>query len=119
MYIQLNGTTIPNPVQWKETRQTISSVNQTEGGKDVVDYTRRDKIKVAAKFKCTSDWASFFFNCKDADVSVTRYEMAADDYVTKTMRMDNFVANMVKKSYKIDDTVSHGLWEITFDLIEY
>lgn len=116
--IKIDGTAIPWPTKWEEESNVVETENQTEGGKDVVDTTRYDKLSVKATFKSTATWAKFFKQKSKANsVTLKRYDVLAEGYEERTMRIRGFKAVLVKGSQRVG--ASNGIWNITFDLIEF
>lgn len=116
--IKIDGTPIPWPTKWEEDSDVIENINETEGGKDVVDTSRYDKLSVKVTIKCTDQWAKFFKQkSKQDSVTLRRYDVLEEGYEDRTMRIRNFKGKLTKGSQKV--SVTNGVWEISFDMIEF
>lgn len=117
--VQINSTSIPVPTSWNETAEVVENVNTTEAGTDVVDVLRVDKLTVNAAFDVSSTWLGTFKGWANSTSALTVkiYDAVTDAYVTRYMRIRNFSANLVENSDNTSGTI--GLWNISFDLIEF
>ena len=117
--VQINSTNIPVPTSWNETAEVVENVNTTEAGTDVVDVLRVDKLTVSAAFDVSSTWLGTFKGWANSTSALTVkiYDAVTDAYVTRYMRIRNFSANLVENSDNTSGTI--GLWNISFDLIEF
>ena len=115
----INNVTIPVPIAWDETPEVVENVNTTEAGTDVVDVLRVDKLTVTASYDVSSAWLATFkgWNKSTSALTVKIYDADQNAYVTRYMRMRNFSQSLVKDSDRTKDTI--GLWNVTFDLIEF
>ena len=109
---------IPFPKRWEEQYDTIETVNQTEAGTDQVLVVRYGKLTVSAQFNCSSRWAAKFASYRDAGpLQVKGYDIKAQDYEVRTMRIRDFHSALVEDSKSTPGTT--GLYTITFSLEEY
>lgn len=117
--VQINSTDLPVPITWEETPNIVENSNTTEAGTDIVDIMRVDKLTVTASFDVSSAWLATFKGWANSTskLTVKIYDSVTDGYVTRYMRIRNFVSNLVKNSDKNSGT--KGLWNVTFDLIEF
>ena len=117
--IQINSTSLPVPTSWSENPEVVENVNTTEAGTDVVDVLRVDKLTVTASFDVSSVWLMTFKGWANATSALTVkiYDPATNAYVTRYMRMRNFSHSLVPNSDRTSGT--YGLWNLTFDLIEF
>ena len=117
--VQINSTSIPVPISWNETAEVVENVNTTEAGTDVVDILRTDKLSVNASFNVSSTWLATFKGWANSTSALTVkiYDAVTDAYITRYMRIRNFTNNLVENSDKTSGTI--GLWNVTFDLIEF
>lgn len=115
----INNVTIPVPIAWDETPEVVENVNTTEAGTDVVDVLRVDKLTVTASYDVSSVWLATFkgWSKSTSALTVKIYDADQNAYVTRYMRMRNFSQSLVKDSDRTKDTI--GLWNVTFDLIEF
>jgi len=117
--IKINNTPIPVPIEWSENSVIVENALTTEAGTDVIDVLRVDKLTVTASFDVSSSWLSTFkgWSNSTSALAVKIYDPVTDAYVERSMRMRNFINNLVKDSDRTSGTV--GLWNVTFDLIEF
>lgn len=116
---KINNTTIPVPISWNETPEVIENVMTTEAGRDISDVMRVDKLTVNASFNVSSAWLSTFKGWANSTSALTVqiYDAVSDAYVSRSMRIRNFNYSLVQNSDRTSGTI--GLWELTFDLIEF
>lgn len=117
--VTINSTAIPVPISWNETPGVVENVNTTEAGTDVIDVLRVDKLSVNASFNVSSAWLATFKGWANSTSALTVkiYDAVTDAYVTRYMRIRNFTNNLVENSDRTSGTI--GLWNLTFDLIEF
>ncbi len=121
--ILFDTTQILSPSQWDEKSEVIENVNQSEAGTDNVEVARYDKLTVSARFKVAESstagtWAKTFKEfSKKASFTLKRYDILAEAYEERTVRMRNFFASLDRKSDLLPNI--NGVWDISFDLIEF
>lgn len=121
--IMFDTTQILSPSQWDEKSDVIENVNQSEAGTDNVEVARYDKLTVSARFKVAESstagtWAKTFKEfSKKASFTLKRYDILAEAYEERTVRMRNFSASLDRKSDLLPNI--NGVWDISFDLIEF
>lgn len=117
--IKINNTPIPVPIEWSENSSVVENAMTTEAGTDVIDVLRVDKLTVTASFDVSSSWLATFKGWANSTsaLSVKIYDSVTNAYAERSMRMRNFINNLVKDSDRTSGTV--GLWNVTFDLIEF
>lgn len=117
--IKINNTPIPVPNVWDEIPEVIENAMTTEAGTDVTDVLRVDKLTVNASFDVSSTWLATFKGWANSMsvLKVKIYDPVTDAYVERDMRIRNFNNSLVRHSQRNSGTV--GLWNVTFDLIEY
>lgn len=115
----INNTPIPVPIAWNETSEVVENVNTTEAGTDVIDVLRVDKLTVNASFDVSSTWLATFkgWAKETSPLTVKIYDADQAGYVSRDMRIRNFYYSLVQHSDRTSGTV--GLWNVTFDLIEF
>ena len=115
----INGTTITIPAQsWSVSYDTVENTNTTEDGYDDIEVVRVGKVKISASYKCMATWAGTFKNMQNTQsFKVKYYDTYASGYVEKTVRMRNFKETLVKKSERL--SVTNGIYNISFDLLEF
>ena len=116
--IKINSTAIPFSGSMEEKYDTIESVNMSEAGTDIVQTERLGKLTLSIKYKILSPWVETFegwaFNNSYKNVSI--YDFTTGAYKDHQMRMRNYKKSLVKNSEKL--SVTTGIWEVSFDLIE-
>lgn len=114
-----NGTEVPFFPEIDNTPENVENVNQSEGGRDIIQRIRTDKLSSAVKMSVADKtWVSFFYGLFKGTSSVTfkQYNPLLDDYETRTVRITNFKYKKVKKSEKL--TAVMGVWEMSFNIEE-
>lgn len=117
---EINNVKLPNePTSWSVRRDVVENTGTTEAGTDVVDLMRVGKITITASYNVSSDWLVRFEGWADetSPLSVKLYDPATSAYITKDMRMRNFVSDYVNYSKNTSGTL--GLYVVSFDLIEF
>lgn len=116
---KINNTPIPVPIEWSENSSVVENAMTTEAGTDVIDVLRVDKLTVTASFDVSSAWLATFKGWANSTsaLAVKIYDPVTDAYVERSMRIRNFVSNLVQNSDNTSGTI--GLWNVTFDLIEF
>lgn len=117
--VQINNTDLPVAISWNETAEVVENANTTEAGTDIVDILRVDKLTVNASYDVSSTWLATFKGWANdtSKLTVKIYDSITNGYVTRYMRIRNFSYNLVQHSDKNNGTI--GLWNVTFDLIEF
>lgn len=112
-----DGVAMPFPNSWSENSEVVEEVVTSEAGTDIIQVVRYDKLKVSASYKVLSPQAKVFKEfSKQASIQVSIYDQIEEDYVVRTMRIRNFTANFISGSQVF--TVTKGVWDISFDLLE-
>lgn len=116
--IKFDSTTLFKPEKWDESYSTIENVRQTEAGTDSISVTRFNKLNVSCEFSCTDVWAKFFLEySKKLSFTLSIYDVETSAYVQKTVRMRNYKSGIEPNSEYV--TSSFGLYNVSFDLIEF
>lgn len=117
--VKINNTPIPVPIEWSENSEVVENAMTTEAGTDVVDVLRVDKLTVTASFDVSSAWLATFKGWANSTsaLAVKIYDPVTDAYVERSMRIRNFISNLVPNSDNTSGTI--GLYNLTFDLIEF
>ena len=118
MHIMFDDEVIFEPQSWDEESDVIENVNETEAGTEQIAVTRYDKLSVSCSFQCSSLWAKKFkqYSMKD-EIAVSLYDVVDEAYKVHAMRIRNFKMSLVEHSWKTLNT--HGLWNVSFSLIEF
>ena len=116
--VKFDDEPIIEPQSWEEDSEVIETVNETEAGTDQVSVTRYDKLSIACTFQCSHRWAKKFkeYSKKD-EISVNFYDILTETYVTRQMRIRDFKVSLVDNSWRTPNT--NGLWNVSFNLIEF
>lgn len=116
---KINNTPIPVPIEWSENSSVVENAMTTEAGTDVVDVLRVDKLTVTASFDVSSVWLATFKGWANSTSALTVdiYDPVTNAYKQRSMRIRNFVSNIVQNSDNTSGTI--GLYNLTFDLIEF
>ena len=114
-----NETTVPFFPEIDVKPQTIQNVNQSEGGRDIVQTIRTDKLSASVKMSVAGDkWVRFFYNLSLADsCTFKQYSPLLQGYSTRTVRIEGFSYKMHKHSE--DLTAVSGVWDISFTIEEF
>lgn len=117
--VKINNTPIPVPIEWSENSEVVENAMTTEAGTDVVDVLRVDKLTVTASFDVSSVWLATFKGWANSTSALTVdiYDPVTNAYKQRSMRIRNFVSNLVQNSDNTSGTI--GLYNLTFDLIEF
>lgn len=117
--MKFNLTEILFPNDMTRSPKEIENVFQTEMGYDEIIVTRKDKQSISMSFSCTSRWVKIFkqFYLLDS-FDFTSYDPILEREKTIVVRMTNYSERLVKNSWKVDTTVTQGLWEVSFTLEE-
>lgn len=116
--IYFDETEILRPVKWQRSFDVVENVKKTEGGTDVVEVIRNDKLSISAQFGVTGRWAKVFkaFSKKNS-IEVRMYDTESEQYETRTMRMRNYKESLKKNSELLTEV--NGVWDISFTLKEF
>lgn len=117
--VKINNTPIPVPIEWSENSSVVENAMTTEAGTDVIDVLRVDKLTVTASFDVSSSWLATFKGWANSTSALTVdiYDPVSNAYKQRSMRIRNFISNLVKDSDNTSGTI--GLYTISFDLIEF
>lgn len=117
--IYFDETEMPIPqTGWQETSNVVENTQMSEGGTDMVDVVRYDKLSISVTTSCFSDLAKTYkqFSKKDS-IQVKIYDIIDEAYKTHTMRMRSFSASRRKDTDNLSTT--NGIWDISFTLEEF
>lgn len=116
--IKINTTAIPFSGSMEEKYDTIESINISEAGTDIVQTERIGKLTLSIKYKILSSFIAtlegWAFDNTYKTVSI--FDFGTSTYKDRQMRMRNYTKSLVKNSQNL--TVTTGIWEVSFDLIE-
>lgn len=115
----MNGTAVPFFPEVENTPQKLETVNQSEGGRDIVQVIRDDKMSASFKINIAGvEWVKFFYQLYKMDAFVLKqYNPFAEGYDERTVRMEDFKYKAKKKSEAL--TAVTGVWEVSFTLEEF
>jgi hypothetical protein len=111
--------TIPFPIEFDDSYSDIESVNQSEGGKDIVQNFRHGKFSADVSFAVSDDvWVRNMAELYDMDsFTIYFYSPALQDYDERIVRMRNFKPKRKKGSERL--TAVNGVYEVSFTLEEF
>ncbi len=111
-------TEIIRPETWGVKNEAIKQEYQTEAGTDVIEWIRRRKLLVSAKFICNSTWAETFASYLDVGgFTLKLFNPMSGAYETHQVRMEGFSADLHEQSFDVNDTA--GIYDVSFNLKEY
>lgn len=115
----MNGTTVPFFPETDNEPLKLEAVTQSEGGRDIVQVIRDDKMSVSVKTEVAGvQWVKFFYGLHKMDAFVLKqYNPLIEAYDERTVRMEDFKYKAKKKSEKL--TAVTGVWEVSFKLEEF
>lgn len=114
-----NNTAVPFFPEIDCAPVNIENVNQSEGGRDIVQRVRTDKLSASVKMSVAGDeWDAFFYGLFKGTEAVTfkQYNSTLQDYETRDVRITNFKHKCVKHSEDLSAVV--GVWELSFNIEE-
>ena len=116
--VKINNTAIPFSGSMAEKYDTIESVNMSEAGTDIVQTERLGKLTLSISYKILSSWIPTFesWAFENTYKTVSIFDFGTGAYKNHQMRMRNYTKKLKKDSQ--DLTVTTGIWEVSFDLIE-
>lgn len=117
--IKFNDTALPFPTGWQQTFNKVQSSLQSEGGTDLIQSIRKNKLSVSAQFVVADDaLVKFFKQCDMLDsFTLSQYSPLTSTYEERTVRMENFSYSSRRKSEKL--TAVTGVWDVSFNLEEF
>ena len=113
-------TTVPFFPVLDNAPKNIENKNQSEGGRDIIQTIRKDKLFTSVSLSVADDaWVRFFYDLyKNYDsVVFKQYSPLLQGYDTRTVRIEDFRYKMVKKSEKLEAVA--GVWEMSFNIEEF
>lgn len=115
----MNGTTVPFMPALKNKPNIIQKVNQSEGGRDIVQNIRKDKMSVSVTLKLADfHWVQFFYQLYMMDSFVLKqFNPLVGGYDERTVRIDDFDYDNEKDSDKLTAVV--GVWNVNFTIEEF
>ena len=115
----MNGTTVPFMPALKNKPNIIQKVNQSEGGRDIVQNIRKDKMSVSVTLKLADfHWVQFFYQLYMMDSFVMKqFNPRVGGYDERTVRIDDFDYDNEKDSDKLTAVV--GVWNVNFKIEEF
>lgn len=118
--IMFGDTAVPFFPELDITPKNIENKHQSEGGRDIIQTIRKDKLSVGVNIKVAGDeWVRFFYDLYKNSDSVTykQYSPLLQGYDTRTIRIEDFSYKMAKHSE--DLTAVTGVWEMSFKIEEF
>lgn len=117
--IYFDDVKIPMPQSgWSESSNVVENTEMSEGGTDMLDIIRMDKLSIAVSTSCFSDVAKIYEQfSKKPNITVKFYDIMNETYQERLMRMRSFSKTYRKDTDKIEAT--NGIWDISFTLEEF
>lgn len=108
----------PRRTSWSRNFDNVTSENQTEDGHDDIEFIRIGKTTISTSFVCSDVWTSILAEfAHQPSINVRFYDVRTRAYVTLEMRITGFFVDEVQYSDRLPGT--NGLYEVSFDLVEY
>lgn len=117
--IKFDSTAVPFPTAWSQTKNKIETALQSEGGTDLIQSIRKDKLHIDAQFKVADDnWVKFFsqYDKKDS-FTLKQYSPELGDYEERTVRLEGFTYSHIRKSESLSGVTA--VWDVSFSLEEF
>ncbi len=114
--IRLDGELLPFPKGMDFSYEVVENVYKTEAGTDQTGITRPEKLTLSLTFDLTSAWVQRMRSLalrQSLDAVIDE----AGQEKERRVRIRNFKAGLVEDSRRTEGTA--GLWNVSFDLIEY
>lgn len=114
-----NGTAVPFFPEIDNAPTNVEKVNRSEGGRDIVQRTRTDKLSASVKMEVAGDeWDAFFYSLFKGTSAVVfkQYNSTLHGYETRDVRITNFKHKCIKHSEDLTSVV--GVWNISFNIEE-
>ena len=110
-FLSINGTAIPNPVDFDIDFEAIENVLTSEAGTDLVNVVRLNKRTFSGTWNLSSNWLGQFQSFANSRLVTLTY--LGVDY---SCRARGFSAKLVENSARTHGT--DGLWEVSLDFIQ-
>lgn len=114
-----NDTAMPFFPEIDNAPINVEKVNKSEGGRDIVQRTRTDKLSASVKMEVAGDdWDAFFYSLFKGTSAVVfkQYNSTLHGYETRDVRITNFKHKCKKHSEDLTSVV--GVWSISFNIEE-
>ncbi len=117
--LTINGVEIPFAKSDSASYDPIEQVNQSETGKDILQITRAEKVAKSFTTGLTSEWEPIFRNFQKSTepLVVQIYDIETHDYKTYQMRLRKLKVS--KRKYSEDLEFTDGIYDFSFDLIQF
>ena len=111
--------TIPFPIDFDDEYTDVESVNQSEGGRDIVQNFRHGKFSASVSFSVADEeWVKKMETLyNSSSFSVFFYSPLLENYDERICRMRGFKKKRRKASELLPEVV--GVWDISFTLEEF
>lgn len=117
--IIMNGTALPFFPEVENTLGIIENISQSEGGRDIVQVIRLDKMSASFSLVLANfTWVKFFYQLSLMDSFIFKqYSPLEEDYAERTVRLRGFTYKNRKHSDKLAAVT--GVWDVSFTLEEF
>lgn len=117
--IKFDNTPIPFPTAWTQVKNKVETSLTSEGGTDLIQGIRKDKLHVDCNLKVANDdWVKFFaeYDAKDS-FTLKQYNPLLAGYEQRTVRLESFQYSHIRKSEGLTSVT--GVWDISFTIEEF
>lgn len=118
--VYMNSTEIPFfASSWQRKPKKLQNANQSEGGRDIIQQIRKDKMEISVSYDIADyTWVKFFEELNEMDSFVLKeYSPKLNAYSERTVRIEDFADNPVDHSEKLSSVI--GVWNVSFTLVEF
>lgn len=110
-FVKINGTQLPNPVEYSENFSKVSNTFQSEAGDDLVVDVRTGKYTGNFTFQVSSLWRDRLISYAD----MKTIQLSIDGKI-RTVRIESIDCSLEKDSEHAKNT--KGYWTVTFTATE-
>lgn len=110
-FVKINGTQLPNPVEYSENISKVSNVFQSEAGDDLVVDVRTGKYTGNFTFQVSSLWRDRLISYAD----MKTIQLSIDGKI-RTVRIESIDCSLEKDSEHTKNT--QGYWTVTLTATE-
>ena len=116
--VKFNNTEIPWTNGWEVAPRDILNENQSEGGTDIVQAIRRDKLSISVQTTCLSAQLKIYAQFKKLDsFTLSCYDPITEENEEHTVRIANFRYSKKPKTERLE--VTNGIYNVSFTIEEF